>query len=62
MSFRHVVLTHRHTIQLEAEADSSNCRSAIQDSWVHGTVVSGGRVLNAQPPPDIDCEPTLQIG
>ncbi|BAF15563.1 mADS-box transcription factor 17 [Oryza sativa Japonica Group] len=48
--------------KLEAEADSSNCRSAIQDSWVHGTVVSGGRVLNAQPPPDIDCEPTLQIG
>uniref|UniRef100_A0A0E0KUB3 MADS-box transcription factor n=1 Tax=Oryza punctata TaxID=4537 RepID=A0A0E0KUB3_ORYPU len=61
MPFRNVVLTHCHTIQLEAEADSSNCR-VIQDSWAHGTVVSGGTVLNAQPPPDIDCEPTLQIG
>uniref|UniRef100_A0A0D9W8J2 Uncharacterized protein n=1 Tax=Leersia perrieri TaxID=77586 RepID=A0A0D9W8J2_9ORYZ len=47
--------------KLDAEADCSNYR-AIQDSWVRDTVVSGSIVLNAQPPPDTDCEPTLQIG
>ncbi|XP_006652688.1 MADS-box transcription factor 17 [Oryza brachyantha] len=47
--------------KLEAGADGSSY-GATQDSWAHGSVVSGGTVLNAQPPLDIDCEPTLQIG